>query len=85
MRRSDGGHGADRFAGEQPLTDHGIDPVVVGISYDSNEFFTFIEDAEDRGAKISLILGDARLTMDPKGGDRKRLTKVLADLKKALF
>ncbi len=42
-----------------------IDPVVVGISFDSNEYFSFVEDAETRGANISLILGDARLTIKP--------------------
>jgi hypothetical protein len=42
-----------------------IDPVVVGISFDTNEHFTFVEDAEGRGVDINLVLGDARLTFDP--------------------
>ncbi len=49
-----------------------IDPVVLGISYDTNEYFTFIEDAEDRGVNIGLVLGDARLTFEPKR-DQARL------------
>jgi hypothetical protein len=49
-----------------------IDPVVVGISYDTNEYFTFCEDAVRRGADVSLILGDARLTFEPKG-EKERL------------
>jgi hypothetical protein len=54
-----------------------IDPVVVDISYDTNEFFTFAEDAEDRGVDIGLILGDARLTFEPKG-ERPRLRPLRA-------
>jgi spermidine synthase len=42
-----------------------IDPVVVDIAFDTNEYFTFVEDAERRGANVNLILGDARLTFDP--------------------
>jgi hypothetical protein len=49
-----------------------IDPVVVSISYDTNEYFTFIEDAEARGVDVNLVLGDARLTFEPKGS-RPRL------------
>jgi hypothetical protein len=49
-----------------------IDPIVVGISFDSNEYFSFVEDAETRGANISLILGDARLTIKPDA-DKVRL------------
>jgi hypothetical protein len=44
-----------------------IDPVVVGISFDTDKFFSFVEDAEARGANMSLVLGDARLTFEPKG------------------
>jgi hypothetical protein len=49
-----------------------IDPVVVGLSYDTDEYFTFVEDAEARGADVNLVLGDARLTVEPKG-DKVRL------------
>jgi hypothetical protein len=49
-----------------------IDPVVVDISYDTDKFFTYVEDAEERGANVSLVLGDARLTFEPKG-DKVRL------------
>jgi hypothetical protein len=49
-----------------------IDPVVVSISYDTDEFFHFVEDAEDRGASVGLVLGDARLTFEPRG-ERPRL------------
>jgi hypothetical protein len=49
----------------QRLDYYDIDPVVVDISYDQSRFFTYIEDAEDRGVDVGLILGDARLTIDP--------------------
>lgn len=51
-----------------------IDPVVVKISYDTDEYFTFIADAVKRGVDLSLILGDARLTVARKeGNERPRL------------
>ena len=51
----------------QTLDFYDIDPVVVDIAFDTNEYFTFVEDAAARGVDISLILGDARLTFAPKG------------------
>src|SRR5262249_6117366 len=52
-----------------------IDPVVVDISYDTNEFFHFVSDAEARGVNIGLILGDARLTFDPRDWrERKKIS-----------
>jgi hypothetical protein len=56
----------------QTLDFFDIDPVVVGITFDTDEYFTFIEDAEDRGVDVSLVLGDARLTFEPKR-DQQRL------------
>ena len=52
----------------QTVDFYDIDPEVVGISYDSNVYFSFVEDAEERGANVGLILGDARLTFEPKKG-----------------
>jgi hypothetical protein len=49
----------------QRLDYYDIDPVVVDIAFDQSRFFTYIEDAEDRGVDVGLILGDARLTIDP--------------------
>lgn len=49
----------------QTLDFYDIDPVVVDISYDTNGFFTFVEDAETRGVDVNLVLGDARLTFKP--------------------
>jgi hypothetical protein len=56
----------------QTLDFFDIDPVVVDVAFDTNEYFTFVEDAEDRGADVNLVLGDARLTFEPKG-DKVRL------------
>jgi hypothetical protein len=56
-----------------------IDPVVVDISYDTNEFFHFVEDAQERGVDIGLILGDARLTFDPRDWrERKKISQAPA-------
>ncbi|MGE3808672.1 MAG: hypothetical protein AB7K24_28740 [Gemmataceae bacterium] len=56
-----------------------IDPVVVGISYDTNEYFHFVEDALNRGVEVSLVLGDARLTFDPRGWrERKKISEAPA-------
>jgi spermidine synthase len=51
----------------QTLDFFDIDPVVVDLCFDTNEYFTFVEDAERRGVRVSLVLGDARLTFEPKG------------------
>jgi spermidine synthase len=51
----------------QTMDFYDIDPLVVDIAFDTNEYFTFAEDAEARGVDVNLILGDARLTFGPKG------------------
>jgi hypothetical protein len=48
----------------QHVTFYDIDPVVRGISFDSDRFFTYIADARARGAEPELVMGDARLTME---------------------
>ncbi len=48
----------------QHLTFYDIDPIVKRLSFDEDRpYFTFVQGARDRGAKIDLIMGDARLTM----------------------
>ncbi len=56
---------------DQNLTFYDIDPIVKRFSFDpgNNEpfpFFTYVQDARKRGAKLDLVLGDARLTMEKK-------------------
>jgi spermidine synthase len=54
----------------QHLTFYDIDPIVKRFSFDEgNPFFTYVQDARDRGATLELVVGDARLTME-----RKQLT-----------
>jgi spermidine synthase len=49
----------------QHLTFYDIDPVVRRLSFDrANPYFTFVKDAQDRGADVDLVMGDARLTME---------------------
>jgi hypothetical protein len=38
------------------------DRELASISFDTNEYFTFVEDAQNRGVDVNLILGDARST-----------------------
>lgn len=52
----------------QHLTFYDIDPVVKRLSFDEGNdpfpYFTFVQDARERGAKLDLVMGDARLTME---------------------
>lgn len=48
----------------QHLTFYDIDPIVKRFSFDQDDpYFTFVQGARDRGAKVDLVMGDARLTM----------------------
>jgi SAM-dependent methyltransferase len=48
----------------QHLTFYDIDPIVKRFSFDENDpYFTFVQGARERGAKVDLVMGDARLTM----------------------
>jgi spermidine synthase len=46
------------------LTFYEIDPKVKALSYDQGKYFSFVQDAQDRGAIIDIVLGDARLQLD---------------------
>jgi spermidine synthase len=48
----------------QQLTFYEIDPVVRAISFDTDRYFTYVADAQQRGARIDLIMGDGRLMLD---------------------
>ncbi len=51
----------------QHLTFYDIDPVVRRLSFDEGDpYFTFVDDARKRGARVDLVMGDARLTMERK-------------------
>jgi spermidine synthase len=47
-----------------------IDRMVKGISFDQTTYFSYVTDAQERGADVSIVLGDARLSLD-----RERQTK----------
>ncbi|MBA4187777.1 MAG: hypothetical protein C0467_07135 [Planctomycetaceae bacterium] len=47
----------------QNLTYYEIDPAVKHIVADTNKYFTYVTDAQDRGAKLDLRMGDARLKL----------------------
>jgi hypothetical protein len=51
----------------QRMTFYDIDPVVRRLSFDADEpYFSYVEDARQRGAQLDLVMGDARLTMEHK-------------------
>ncbi len=50
----------------QRMTFYEIDPLVKRISYDDRKYFTYVQDAVDRGVKMDLVLGDARLKLEER-------------------
>jgi hypothetical protein len=55
----------------QNLTFYDIDPIVKRFSFDPGDndpfpFFSYVQDARERGANLDLVMGDARLTMEKK-------------------
>ena len=55
----------------QKLTYYEIDPAVKRLVADTDEHFTFVKDAERRGAQIDFRMGDARLKLKEEAPDRK--------------
>jgi hypothetical protein len=47
----------------QKLTFYDIDPVVIGLSGPNGRYFKHVDDAIERGVRIDVVLGDARLTL----------------------
>lgn len=47
----------------QSLTFYEIDPAVKKLVADTHQYFTFVTDAEKRGAKLDFRMGDARLVL----------------------
>jgi hypothetical protein len=47
----------------QWLTFYEIDPLVRDLCFNDARYFSYVEDARQRGAYINLVLGDARLTL----------------------
>lgn len=49
----------------QHLTFYDIDPIVKRFSFDEgNPYFTFVQQARERGVHLNLVMGDARLMME---------------------
>jgi hypothetical protein len=51
----------------QRLTYFEIDPLVKDIAYNP-AYFTYVQDAQDRGAMVDVVLGDARLKLEERAG-----------------
>jgi hypothetical protein len=49
----------------QKLTYYEIDPLVKRIAYDP-AYFTFVQDARDRGVVVDVVLGDARVKLEER-------------------
>jgi spermidine synthase len=54
----------------QRYTFYEIDRTVKWISFDQKTYFSYVQDAQERGAEVNIVLGDARLSLD-----RERQTK----------
>jgi SAM-dependent methyltransferase len=52
----------------QKVTYYEIDPLVKRIAYDRS-YFTYVQDALDRGVKLDVVLGDARLKLEERARD----------------
>jgi spermidine synthase len=65
----------------QHLTFYDIDPVVRRLSFDEGDpYFTFVDDARKRGARLELVMGDARLTMERKQlADSEKYSVIVVD------
>jgi spermidine synthase len=48
----------------QHYTFYEIDRKVKWISFDQKTYFSYIQDAQERGADVNVVLGDARLSLD---------------------
>jgi hypothetical protein len=63
----------------QRITFYDIDPVVRKITYDTDDYFTFLKQARERGAVVNLVMGDARLKMErerPSEAEKYRILVV---------
>jgi hypothetical protein len=59
----------------QEFTFFEIDPAVADLARDTR-YFTFLDDAEARGARVNVVLGDARVSLDQ---DRRRFGMIVVD------
>ncbi len=48
----------------QHYTFYEIDRKVKELSFDQRTYFSYVQDAKDRGAEVDIVLGDARLSLD---------------------
>lgn len=49
---------------EDTVSIYEINPLVVSLSESEKPWFCYVKDARERGAKVNILLGDARLTME---------------------
>jgi hypothetical protein len=56
-------------ANGQKVTYYEIDPLVKGIA-ENRKYFTFVQDARERGVEIDIVMGDARVQLERRKNDR---------------
>jgi SAM-dependent methyltransferase len=49
---------------DQHVTFYDIDPTVKDISFDTDKYFSFVQDAKKRGVTVDLVIDDARLALE---------------------
>jgi hypothetical protein len=64
----------------QTLTYYEIDPLVKRIACDP-AYFTYVQDARDRGVKVEVVLGDARLKLEERAhrGSAEKFALLVVD------
>ncbi len=55
----------------QSLTFYEIDPLVRDL-VETPKYFSYVDDARKRGAEVDIIMGDARLMLEPPGDSSRR-------------
>jgi hypothetical protein len=64
----------------QRVTYYEIDPLVKRIAYD-RQYFSYVQDALDRGVQLDVVLGDARLKLEERArdGSAEKLALLVVD------
>jgi SAM-dependent methyltransferase len=64
----------------QKLTYYEIDPLVQRIAFDP-AYFTYVQDARDRGVAVEVVLGDARLKLEERArnGQAEKFALLIVD------
>jgi SAM-dependent methyltransferase len=56
-----------------------IDRQVRAISYDQSRYFSYVHDAQARGAEVDVVMGDARLSLEREGESGRKYDLIVVD------